>query len=92
MKKLRIKPDHNIGIPMWTLEEKKGFKWKKVMWDKELDVVKKIKDHLLLLPIIYTRKNNISEQPIRKRPSSWVLKPKLKRIKIKRSELPPSMQ
>lgn len=92
MKKLRIKPDHNNGVPMWTLDEKKGLHWKKVMWDKELDTVKKIKDHLLLVPTIYTRKTNVPEQPTRKRPSSWILKPKLKRLKIKRSELPPSMQ
>jgi hypothetical protein len=92
MKKLRIKPDLNGTIQIWTLEEKKGLKWKKLMSHPELDIVKRMKDHLLQLPNIYTLKNNTPEKPLRSRPSSWKLKPKAKFLKIKRCDLPDSLK
>lgn len=92
MKKFRIIPDHNNTAQLWALEEKKGLNWKKIMRDENLDIVKRMKDHLLKPAVIYTAKSNTPEKPLRKNPSTWLMKPKLKRLKIKRSELPPSLQ
>jgi hypothetical protein len=92
MKKLRIKPDLNGITQIWTLEEKKGFKWYKLMSHPELDIVKNMKDHLLQLPNIYTLKNNTPKTPLRSRPSNWKLNPKAKFLTIKRSDLPESLK
>jgi hypothetical protein len=92
MKKLRIKPDLNGITQIWTLEEKRGFKWNKLMSHVELDLVKRMKDHLLQVPNIYTLENNTPETPLRSRPSHWKLHPKPKFLKIKRCDLPESMK
>ena len=92
MKTFRIKPDISGLVPVWALEEKKGFKWHRIFKDPDILVVKKMKDHLLQLPTIYTIKNNTPDKPLRSRPSNWLLSPKVKFLKIKRSDLPDSLK
>lgn len=92
MKTLRIKPDLNGITQIWTLEEKKGLSWKKLMSHPELDTVKKMKDHLLQVPNVYTLKNNTPDKPLRTRPSTWSLNPKPKFLKIKRADIPESLK
>lgn len=92
MKKLRIKPGINSTIAVWILEEFKNCKWRRIFSHDDINVVKKMKDHLLQLPVVYTIKNNIPEIPLKNRPSNWILKPKVKRMKVKKSDLPESLQ
>jgi len=88
--KYKIKPDINMKLQVWTLEKRQGTRWIKVFTSEDLYEVRIMKDHLLKPPTIYTRKNNIPEKPIRVRGKG--IKPKTQRIKMKRSELPPSLQ
>ena len=92
MKKFRIRPDINVTEQVWALDQKMGLKWKKIMRHEDINLVKRMKDHLLKEPIIYTQKDNVPEQPLRTRPSSWPFKTKKVKIQMKRSDLPPSMQ
>ena len=88
----RIKPDISGTLAVWRLERRIWNKWVDVFKHEDLNIVRKMKDHLLQLPTIYTRKNNRPEAPLRKTPSSWMLKTKPKFLKIKRKDLPPSLQ
>jgi hypothetical protein len=92
MRKFRIRPHISGLIPVWELEEKHGLKWVHVFKDIDLNAVRKMKDHLLQPPTIYTLKNNHPEAPLRNRPSSWQLNPKPKFLKIKRQDLPESLK
>lgn len=90
-KKYKIKPDISGISPVWSLEEKRWFKWNRVYKNEDIVAVKKMKDHLLQRSSIYTMKNNVPSAPLRTRPSTWVAKEKLKYLKIKRKDLPSSL-
>jgi hypothetical protein len=90
-KKFKIKPDISGTSPVWSLEEKRWFKWERVYKNEDIVAVKKMKDHLLQRSSIYTIKNNVPSIPLRTRPSTWVVKEKLKYLKIKRKDLPSSL-
>ena len=92
MKKFRIKPGISGLIPVWTLEEKSGFKWYNIFKNEDINLVKKMKDHLLQPPTIYTLKDNHPDTPLRTRPSTWALKQKPKWLKIKRQDLPEGLK
>jgi hypothetical protein len=92
MKKIRIIPGVNLRIPVWIVEEKRGYKWAQVFQDQNIIVAKRMKDHLLKPPLVYTQDDNTPEKPLRTTPSSWLHKPKPKYIKIKRSDLPNGMK
>lgn len=93
MKKLRIKPDIiKEAMAVWSLEEKKWNKWIKLYKHEDIMMVKKMKDHLLQRTTYYTSKDNVPETPLRTSPSKWLAKPKLQRLKIKRSDLPDSFK
>lgn len=92
MKRLRIKPGISGQIPVWILEEKHLNKWKQIYRHEDINMVKKVKDHLLQIPIIYTRKDSIPDKPIKTTPSSWTLKSKPKYLKVKRSDVPESLK
>lgn len=88
--KFRIKPDINVKFRVWTLERRSGLKWIKVFTADDLYEVRIMKDHLLKPPTIYTTKNNKPEKPIRTRGQG--IKRKTEKIKMKKSDLPPSLQ
>jgi len=92
MKKYRIIPDINGTTAVWSLEKKRWNKWDRVYRHEDIIIVKKMKDHLLQRAVIYTMKTNIPETPLRTRPSTWLIKPKLKRLKIKRKDMPESLK
>lgn len=94
MKTFRIKPGiHKETTQIWILEERKGWlKWVKVYKNEDIMLVKRMKDHLLQRITYYNSKNNKPITPLRTSPSKWLAKPKLKRLKIKRSELPDSFK
>jgi len=91
MKVLRIIPGISGLVAVWFLEEKKWNKWVQVFRHEDIAIVKKMKDHLLQRPTIYTRSNHLPEKPLRTRPSSWLVRTKTKYLKIKRSDIPESL-
>jgi hypothetical protein len=93
MKTFRISPGISGQAAVWLLEEKKGWhKWVVVYKDPDLYNVRRMKDHLLKPPTVYTIDTNDPEKPMRKTPSSWMIHPKAKFLKIKRADLPESLK
>ena len=91
--KFRIKPDINNTVQVWMLEERLWNRWEKIFRHEDIHVVGRMKDHLLIPPVIYTIKNNIPEKPLKLKPNNGWDKPrKLKRLKIKREDLPDSLK
>lgn len=92
MKRFRIIPDINNTQATWSLEQKLWNRWERVFRSSDIMVVKKMKDHLLKRPLYYDSKSNVPEEPLRTRPSVWPVIPKLKRLRIKRKDLPESLR
>jgi hypothetical protein len=92
VKKIRIRPDISGTVAVWELEKKLWNRWYHLYKHEDINIVKKMKDHLLQLPLTYTMKNNVPEKPLRTTPSTWTPRPRLKRLRIKRQDLPESLR